>query len=155
MRGATSPCARAGSYSALLAVGDRRLVCVVLSAEQENCRMDPEQTLLSPIFDDGNRMIYEFRRAHIVRIDKRGALEMRFVAIDPMRGIVGTKTVYRFDTRLIGLASRCVEHLTGEIDLFPMRDRPATGPEPIPEGEANLSFASSRRRGPTAPRTGE
>ncbi len=51
-----------------------------------------EQTLLSPIFDDGHRMIFEFRRAHILRVDQRGNLETRLVAVDPVRGVVGTKT---------------------------------------------------------------
>ena len=31
--------------------------------------------------------------------------------------------IHRFDTKLVALATRCVEHLAGAIDLFPMRDR--------------------------------
>ncbi len=50
--------------------------------------------LLSPIFDDGHRLIFEFRRAHILRLDRRGDLETRFVAVDPVRGVVGTKTIH-------------------------------------------------------------
>lgn len=119
----------------------------MLSAEPTDSRTDPEQALLSPIFDDGNRMIFEFRRAYIVTVARRGDLETRLVAIDPLRGGVGTKTVHRFDTRLLALATRCVEHLAGAIDLFPMRDKAyVPGNNRIPEGEANLSFDAGRGR---------
>ena len=41
------------------------------------------------------------------------------------------------------LASRCVEHLSGAIDLFPARDRASLMQRvQIPVGEANLSFGS-------------
>jgi len=126
---------------------DRRSLCVLLSAEPNDWKTDPEQTLLSPIFDDGNRIIFEFRRAYILRVTRRGDLETRLVAVDPLRGVVGTKTIHRFDTRLISLVTRCTEHLAGAIDLFPMRDRAgATRDVRIPEGEANLSFDSGKRQ---------
>lgn len=128
---------------------ERRVVCVVLSAERNDWKADPEQTLLSPIFDDGHRMIFEFQRAHILKADRRGELETRFVAIDPVRGIVGTKTVHRFDTRLVRLAARCVEHLSGSIDLFPMREPMPTHHERVPEGEANIHFASRTKSNPS------
>lgn len=125
---------------------ERRVLCVVLSADPDAWKMDPEHTLLSPIFDDGYRMIFEFRRAYILRVDRRGDLETRLVAIDPVRGVVGTKTIHRFDTRLVGLATRCTEHLAGAIDLFPMRDRaPLAQRTQLPEGEANLSFETRQR----------
>jgi len=145
--GTPPPLFRVQCETVRAAVEERQAVCVVLSAEGDDRKSDPEQTLLSPIFDDGHRMIYEFRRAYIVRIDKRGDLETRFVAIDPVRGLIGTKTVHRFDTRLLPLASRCLEHLHGTIDLFPMRDRPMSGRyERIPEGEANLGFRNRAGR---------
>ena len=106
--------------------------------------MDPEQILLSPIFDDGHRLIFEFRLAHILSVDGRGDLETRLVAVDPVRGIVGTKTIHRFNTRLSALANRCVEHLAGAVDLFPPRERtPRTQRVHIPIGQANLIFDSS------------
>lgn len=124
---------------------DRRRVCVVLSAEPNDAKTDPEQALLSPIFDDGNRMIFEFRRAYILTVARRGDLETRLVAVDPLRGVVGTKTIHRFDTKLVALATRCVEHLAGAIDLFPMRDRAYVAKDVrIPEGEANLSFNTAK-----------
>ena len=102
--------------------------------------------MLSPIFDDGNRMIFEFRRAYILTVARRGDLETRLVAVDPLRGVVGTKTIHRFDTKLVALAIRCVEHLAGAIDLFPMRDRAYVAKDVrIPEGEANLSFNTAKR----------
>jgi len=125
---------------------DRRRVCVVLSAEPNDSKTDPEQALLSPIFDDGNRMIFEFRRAYILTVARRGELDTRLVAVDPLRGVVGTKTIHRFDTKLVSLATRCVEHLAGAIDLFPMRDRTCVAEKRrIPEGEANMSFETGKR----------
>jgi len=94
------------------------------AAEPEARRRDPEQLLISSILDDGNRMIFEFRRAHILSVSRRADLETRLVAMDsPSAGLSGRKTIYRFDTRLLALASRCVEHLSGAIDLFPARER--------------------------------
>jgi len=144
--GTPSPIYRAQFETFRVPVEDRRILCVVLSAEPEAWKTDPEQILLSPIFDDGHRLIFEFRRAYILRIERRGDLETRLVAVDPVRGIVGTKTIHRFDTRLLALANRCVEHLSGAIDLFPARDRVSLIQRvPIPVGEANLSFGQGNR----------
>ena len=144
--GTPSPIFRMQFETFRVAVEDRLILCVVLSAEPEAWKTDPEQILLSPIFDDGHRQIFEFRRAHILRIERRGELETRLVAVDPVRGVVGTKTIHRFDTRLLALATRCVEHLSGAIDLFPERDRVSLIQRvPIPAGEANLSFTPRNR----------
>lgn len=136
-----------------VAVDDRRAVYVLLSAEPETAKMDPEQILMSPIFDDGHRMIFEFQRAKVLSVNQRGDLEMRLVAVHPVLGVVGTKTISRFNTRLSPLAMRCTEYLAGAVDLFPFRERPTrTSRIPIPEGEADLSFdfgaASPRRPDP-------
>ena len=129
-----------------LAVDERRVVYVVLSAEPDASRMDPEQILLSPIFDDGHRLIFEFQRAHILSLNRRGDLETRLVAVHPALGIVGTKTVHRFNTRWSALATRCGEHLAGAIDLFPARERPTRISRiQIPMGKANLTFESSTK----------
>lgn len=62
-----------------------------------------------------------------------------------------TKTVHRFDTRMLSLAARCVEHLAGALDLFPMREAPVSRQQNrVPDGEANLSFTSPTRRTPEA-----
>lgn len=127
-------------------VTDRKLLCVVLSGEPGARKMDPEQILLSPIFDDGHRMIYEFRRAHILTVTSRGDVETRFVAVDPVRGIVGTKAIHRFDTKLLALTARCVDHLAGLVDLFPAPDRVGYARRPpVPSGEADLILGPSRR----------
>jgi len=146
--GTPTPTFRLQFETTRTSVDERRMLCVVLAAERDGWKTDPEQTLLSPIFDDGHRMIFEFRRAYILRLDRRGELETRFVAVDPARGIVGSKTVHKFDTRSLGLAGRCVEHLAGAIDLFPMCDRRPLGAERIPVGEANLSFDLRRNQDP-------
>ncbi len=119
-------------------------------AERVLTKMDPEQTLLSPIFDDGHRMIFEFQRAQILSVNNRGDVELRLIAVHPVLGIIGTKTIHRFNTRLTPLTTRCAEHLAGGIELFPAR--PARLFRiPIPEGEANLIFDSTVR--PPAERT--
>lgn len=146
--GTPSPIYRAQFDTYRVPIEERTILCVVLSAEPESWKADPEQMLLSPIFDDGHRLIFEFRRAHILTVNRRGELETRFVAVDPVRGVVGTKTIYRFDTRLLALAARCVDHIAGVVDLFPMRDRVSTVERTrIPVGEANLSFASGKPGG--------
>lgn len=102
--------------------------------------------LLSPIFDDGHRLIFEFQRAHILSVNRRDDLETRLVAVHPALGIVGTKTVHRFNTRWSALATRCGEHLAGGVDLFPARERPTrTSRIQIPVGEANLTFESGTK----------
>ena len=134
---------RAQFESARVSVEQRRIVHVVLSAEPDVWRMDPEQIVLSPIFDDGHRLIFEFQRAHILSVTRRGDLETRLVAVHPTLGVVGTKTVHRFNTRLSALANRCVEHLAGAVDLFPAREQSGrTYRVHVPAGEANLSFDS-------------
>lgn len=149
--GTPQPMFRAQFETVRIPVSERHLVCVVLSAEPEAWKMDPEQIMLSPIFDDGHRLLFEFRRAHILTVHRRGDLETRLVAVDPVRGIVGTKTIHRFNTRLSALATRCVEHLAGALDLFPPRERqPLIHRVSIPVGEANLSFGSK-----TTPITGD
>lgn len=126
-----------------VSVEERRVTYVALSAEPESSKTDPEQILLSPIFDDGYRLIFEFTRAHILSLDRRGDLETRLVAVHPVLGVVGTKTIYRFNVRLSALAARCMEHLAGAVDLFPPREHsPRASRGQIPVGEANLSFDS-------------
>jgi len=139
--GTPSPTYRAQLETVRMAVDDRYVVFVVLSAGPEASRMDPEQILLSPIFDDGHRMIFEFQRAQVLCVNRRGDLETRLVAVHPVLGVVGTKTVHRFNTRFSALATRCMEHLAGAVDLFPHRGQPrqARGIQ-IPAGEANLLF---------------
>lgn len=139
--GTPSPRYRVQVETMRVAVDDRRAVLVLLSAEPEAEKMDPEQILLSPIFDDGHRMIFEFQRARIVVVNRRGDLEMRLVAVHPVLGIIGTKTIYRFNTRLSALAMRCMEYLAGAVELFPVREPPRRMFRiSIPEGEADLSF---------------
>lgn len=124
-----------------LAVDDRRIVCMVLSAEPDALSRDPEQSILSPIFDDGRQMIFEFRRAFVLSLTNRREIELRLVAVHPVDGTVGTKTIYSFHTRYLPLTGRCMEYLAGAIDLFPAPQRfvkPAF--RQIPEGEAKLTF---------------
>ena len=144
--GTPAPRYRAQFETLRLPIDGRRIVYVVLSAEPDASRMDPEHTLLSPIFDDGYRLIFEFQRAHILSVNRLGAIETRLVAVHPVFGVVGTKTIHRFNTRLSALAARCTEHLVGAVDLFPRRERPPRACRiQIPVGEANLTFTAGAR----------
>jgi len=132
-------------------VEERRVVCAVLSAESERDVADPEHMVVSPIFDDGRVMIFEFRRAMVLTVGRKRDVEVRLVAIHAIRGTIGTKTVYKFNTRYISLVSRCQQYLSGAADLYPQPER-FVSPllARIPDGEANLSFGP-RAAGGTRP----
>lgn len=142
--GTPSPTYRAQVEMVRVPVDDRHVVYVVLSAETQAARMDPEQIVLSPIFDDGHRMIFEFQRARIVSVMRRGDLETRLIAVHPVLGVVGTQTLHRFNTRFCALATRCMEYLAGAVDLFPPRPHARqTRRIDIPAGAANLTFEAT------------
>jgi hypothetical protein len=69
--GTPSPRYRAQFETVRLGVDERRVVYVVLSAEPDASTMDPEQILLSPIFDDGRRLIFEFQPAYYEHVTPR------------------------------------------------------------------------------------
>jgi len=141
--GTPAPLFKAQLEACRAAVEDRRVVCAVISAETESGSGDPEQVMLSPIFDDGRRMIFEFRRALILSVGRRRDVELRLVAVHSTRGTIGTKTIYRFNTRYLPLVGRCEEYLKGAIDLYPPPERYVSPLlARIPEGEANLAFGS-------------
>lgn len=120
---------------------ERRLVCAVLLAESERDSADPEHLIVSPIFDDGRVMIFEFRRAMVLTVGRKHDVEMRLIAVHAGRGTIGTKTLYKFNTRYMSLVGRCEQYLAGALDLYPAPERfVAPLLARIPEGEANLSF---------------
>lgn len=145
--GTPTPVFRAQFEMARVPPEQRQTACILLSAEGNDSKVEPEQLILSPIFDDGARLIFEFRRAHVLTVSKRGEAELRFVAVHPVTGVVGTKTVYTFNMRFSPLANRCLEHLAGAIDLFPPKPpHPRFERAPIPAGEADLTFGAARRK---------
>ena len=139
--GTTAPLFKAQLTLNRLPVEARRLVCVVLDPDTSQPQSDPEQSVLSPIFDDGKTMIFEFRRAMVLTVGDRREVEVRMVAVHPVTGAVGTKTIYRFNARYLGLTARCLEYLSGAIDLYPPPARHVPrAMRDVPEGEANLTF---------------
>lgn len=144
--GTPAPRFKAQFETLRMPVDERRVVHIVLSADSAVWKSDPEQILLSPIFDDGHRLLFEFQRAYILIVRKNGELETRLVVVHPVLGVIGTQTIYRFNTRLSGLANRCAEYLAGAVELFPIRDRPVRPSDRrLPPGEANLNFADPDR----------
>lgn len=76
------------------------------------------------------------------------------VAVHPVTGVIGTKTVYRFNARFLGMTARCLEYMAGSIDLYPAPERFVPRElRNVPEGEANLTFEvrSRGRNRTTAP----
>jgi hypothetical protein len=124
------------------ALEQRHQVHLLFAAERDAAKLDPEQVILSPIFNDGRRIVFEFRQAYIMTVERNGYLETRYVAVHPVTGHVGTRTVHRFDTRWLGAAHRCVEHISGVMDLFPLLEpRVKRGDRvEVPAGEAVLTF---------------
>lgn len=103
--------------------------------------------MLSPIFDDGRFVLFEFRRALILTVGRKRDVEIRLVAVHSTKGTVGTKTLYKFSTRYLSIVGRCQEYLAGAIDLYPAPDRYIRpGLARIPEGEANLAFGPASRK---------
>jgi hypothetical protein len=75
-------------------------------------------------------------------------METRLVVVHPVLGVVGTKTIHRFNTRFAALGSRCMEYLAGAVDLFPPRDRQTRLSRfHVPDGTADLSFDRRTRVG--------
>jgi hypothetical protein len=132
------------------AVEQRQSVHVILAAERDASKLDPEQVVLSPIFNDGRRIVFEFQRAYIMTVERTGQLETRYVAVHPVSGLVGTRTIHRFNTRWLGIANRSVEHLVGVLDLFPLLEPRLLRWQRIdvPRGEAALEFSPRRTSRP-------
>ncbi len=140
--GVPAPLFRAQFDAQRMPLGRRRAVSLVLSGEKGRKGSDPEASVLVPIFDDGSRLIFEFRRAYILTVTEAGDAEVRLVAVHPVSGVVGTRTVCWFQTRYSPLAARCEEYLAGLVDLFPPREhRVREYRVGVPEGEANLDFS--------------
>lgn len=124
----------------------RQSVHVILAADRDASKLDPEQVVLSPIFNDGRRIVFEFQHAYIMTVERNGQLETRYVAVHPVSGLVGTRTIHRFNTRWLGIVNRSVEHLVGVLDLFPLVEPRLLrwrGIE-VPRGEAALEFTSRK-----------
>lgn len=67
-----------------------KIVTVVLSSDAAPTA-DPEQRVLTPMYNNGRRLIFEFQRAEILIVTIEGHVELRLVAIHPVTGVVGTR----------------------------------------------------------------
>jgi hypothetical protein len=73
-------------------VGDKYAqMGVVLQPAKESRLKDPEQRILKPIYSDEIRLLFEFERTEILSVDTDGAAALRFAAIDPESGQIGTR----------------------------------------------------------------
>jgi hypothetical protein len=118
-----------------------KIVTVVLSSEGAQTA-DPEQRVLTPMYNNGRRLVFEFQRAEILVVTVEGLVELRQVAIHPVTGAVGTTTKYPFHASFAKLVARCQSHLAGSIDLFPAQDHAAARVNDfhVPSGPANLDL---------------
>ncbi len=105
--------------------------------------VDPEQRILAPLFNNGRPILFEFQRAEIMLMARDGRVEIRYVAVNPDSGQVGTETRHSFHRRYVKLVARAADYLNGLLDLFPPRPAMARAPVPVPSGKANLGFGET------------
>jgi hypothetical protein len=92
-------------------------------------------------------LIFEFKRADVFHVSQ-GPIQIRFAAIDPVSGEVGTENI-PFDHRLyLRLAQRCHAELSGGTPIFSV---PATRTSSVPSNEACFSFGVSTPAGAPEP----
>jgi len=106
----------------------------------ETLAADPEQTILAPIYSGPDRLIFEFTRAEVVWYALDGTSGVRFAAVNPSTGEVGTRERSASHSKYEAVLKRCQGQLNGETLLFPPRydlRRPASR---IPSGLPMLHF---------------
>ncbi len=113
---------------------------------------DPEQRLLAPLYNNGKKLIFEFQRGEVIHAARSGDIHARFIAVDQATGRVGATERFRLNSRYVPLLARCLAHLEGTTDLFPVQSRPERLSQPVPLGAADLTFGETR---PAMDRTGE
>ncbi len=112
---------------------------LVIQPVNETRSTDPEQTIFAPIYAGPDRLIFEFTRAEVIWCTADGTSGVRFAAIDPSSGQIGTHDRAARD-QYANVLSRCRGQLTGDAMLFPPREdlrRPAWR---IPNGLPVLQF---------------
>jgi hypothetical protein len=109
---------------------------VVLQPTGETRIKDPEQRILRPMYSDEVRLLFEFERAEVLSVDTEGVAALRFAAIDPVSGQIGTRERPVSDI-YAQLIQRCTVELAGGERLFPAVRRSG----PIPDGAPVLEFA--------------
>ena len=116
---------------------DPRRTGVVLQPALESKTVDPEQRILQPLFAGESCVLFEFIRGEVFTVASDGQHSLRFAAIDPRFGRIGTR-----DDEVTDIYSKliewCREELAGGPPLFP-----PTGTSrrlPIPGGKPLLTF---------------
>lgn len=116
---------------------DPRRVGVVLQPALESKTADPEQRILLPLFVDESCVIFEFTRGDVLTVASDGRHSLRFAAIDPRFGRIGTRDDEVTDV-YSKLIERCRAELAGGPHLFLPK---GTGLRPsIPNGPPELAF---------------
>lgn len=113
---------------------------LVIQPVHETLAVDPEQTILAPIYSGPDRLIFEFNRAEVVWCALDGTAGVRFAAINPLTGEVGTRERSASQPKYETVLKRCQGQLNGDALLFPPRcdlRRPASR---IPAGQPMLHF---------------
>jgi len=138
--GTPAPCYRAQLETAQNGDAPAKHVAIPLQVDTSAKVVDPEQRILAPLFNNGRRILFEFQRAEIMLLARDGRVEIRYVAVNPDSGQVGTETQHSFHRRYVKLVSRAADYLNGLVDLFPPRPATPRTAVPVPKGKANLAF---------------
>lgn len=123
----------------LAGVPDDRFA-LAIQPVHETPATDPEQTILAPIYSGPDRLIFEFNRAEVVWCALDGRVGVRFAAINPSTGEVGTRERLASQPRYEAVLKRCRGQLNGEPLLFPPRCDLRRPPSRIPSGQPSLQF---------------
>ena len=150
--GTPGPVFRIQVESERLPSSENGSMVAIIEPLEKRAPADPEQRLAAPFFNNGQKIIFEFQRGEVLHVTRAGGIEMRFVAIEAETSRVGTIERFHLQANYLPLLARCVAHLEGTAEMFPVQARVPRPSVPVPAGPANLNFG---RQGPAAaPRVG-
>lgn len=101
---------------------------------------DPDQTIFAPIYAGPDRLIFEFIRAEVIWCGLDGSSGVRFLAINPASGEIGSRDRQAQADVYATVLARCRGQLGGDAPLFAIRHDLRRPARRIPAGEPRLLF---------------